>query len=166
MKRLLLLLRHAEAQPVAPGQIDFDRPLTAHGRTQALAVAPRLHDAGLSPEALLASPSLRTRQTATLVAGQLQPVPAVSYDAELYPGAPASLLLALQRCDDAVQTLLAVGHNPGLSALAGRLARAQQPSRQAQPLELPTCGLCCVELDDCSWSKLGSALVRRVSLLR
>ena len=75
MKRLLLL-RHAAAEPADAGTEDIDRPLSPRGRGEALEVADRIARAGLRCDALLVSPALRTRETATIVAAELDlPLP-------------------------------------------------------------------------------------------
>ena len=44
--RELILLRHAHAEPAAPGQDDFDRPLSLQGQAEAEAAGRWLRDHG------------------------------------------------------------------------------------------------------------------------
>jgi len=59
----VILVRHAEA---APGQPDAQRPLTTAGREAARELGERL--AGQGPRAVVCSPLLRARETATPIA--------------------------------------------------------------------------------------------------
>lgn len=108
----LYLLRHGIAEDAAPGQRDADRALTEDGirkmRKAARgmrAVIPRL-------DRVLTSPLKRALQTAGIVAEafSLEPEPCEDLALGGDPGA------ALQGLAGAV---LLVGHEPGLSVLAG-----------------------------------------------
>jgi phosphohistidine phosphatase len=152
MKRLLLL-RHAHADEARPGVADIDRPLSTRGRVEALDAARCIAAAGLRCDALLVSPAARTRQTATIVAAELDIAEPPRFDASVYLGNGATLLTALQHCAKPLETLLLVGHNPGLSELA------QHFQSVPPPLQLRTAGLCLVSFD-------GTAAGSKVRLLR
>ncbi|HEY3809543.1 MAG TPA: histidine phosphatase family protein [Steroidobacteraceae bacterium] len=137
----LLLLRHAHAQQSSPGGVDIDRPLSARGRAEALAAARSIVAAGLHCDALLASPALRTRQTAAIVAGELGLAEPLRLAASIYLGDAEALLEALGTHADGAASLLLVAHNPGISELAQRL-QAAPPA-----IELRTAGLCLIEFD-------------------
>src|ERR1700692_1730532 len=94
----LLLLRHAEAEAPRPGQPDIDRPLSELGRTEALDAADCMAAQALRVDALLVSPALRTRETAIIVAAELDIADDLQLEAGLYLGDPAALLPPLQRC--------------------------------------------------------------------
>jgi phosphohistidine phosphatase len=63
---LLYLIRHAEAEDLGTGGVsrDFDRPLTAHGRLQAQALAKVFVRLNLPVDTVVASPLVRAYQTA------------------------------------------------------------------------------------------------------
>ncbi|MFT9142880.1 SixA phosphatase family protein, partial [Acetobacter orientalis] len=67
MSRKLLLLRHAEAAPAPMGDFssaaDHARPLTAAGLAAAQRCGLWLRQQGLSPDYVVCSPAVRTRQT-------------------------------------------------------------------------------------------------------
>ncbi|HTT05542.1 MAG TPA: histidine phosphatase family protein [Steroidobacteraceae bacterium] len=164
MKRLLLL-RHGEAEPAGAAAGDFERPLTARGRAQALQAAHRLRQLHCTPDTILASPALRTRETATIVAARLEQLQALHYQSSAYPGSLEALLQLIDAVSDQSETLLLVGHNPGLSALARRLAlSASAGPTTAEPPELTTGGLCRIELSGAAWSSIDSG-VTDVTLL-
>lgn len=119
----LILVRHAHADwPDYAGR-DFDRPLTPRGLDDARATARAIHDAGHQPALLIASPALRTRQTAEIIAAELQlPPGSVRFVEGLY-NASHRLLAAEARAAAAEAPLvMMVAHNPGVSELARVLA--------------------------------------------
>jgi phosphohistidine phosphatase len=120
--KTLWLLRHAKASPGADGQADRDRPLNARGREAAGRIGRYLAARGVRPDLVLCSPSLRTRETIELVAGQLGSVPAIEFEEQLYLASERTLLEQIGRASDDLASLLLVGHNPGLEQLALELA--------------------------------------------
>jgi phosphohistidine phosphatase len=157
----LVLLRHAAAEAARPGLPDIDRALTPRGRDEALDAARCIAAARLRIDCLLVSPALRARETATLVAGELDISEPVHVESALYPGKPDELLQSLRLCAPGIGTVLMIGHNPGLSELAQRLHRGQPP------IELRTAGLCCIEFDrQARGAQLRPELATRVTLMR
>ena len=157
----LMLLRHAAAEAARPGLPDIDRALTPRGRDEALDAAGCIAAARLRIDCRLVSPALRARETATLVAGELDISEPALIESALYPGKPDELLQALRLCAPGVGTVLMIGHNPGLSELAQRLHRGQPA------IELRTAGLCCIEFGrQASWTQLRPELVTRVTVMR
>lgn len=151
--RRLVLLRHAKADsPI--GIPDEDRPLSARGRADAAAAGAWL--AGQQPPALvLCSPARRTRQTWHEVAGKLPAVPQARYERLLYAGDMSDALALIQQVDDAVDSLLVVGHNPTLSQLAYSL----DPDGGLDSDGLRTCGVAVHSVDG-SWADCGPGRAR------
>jgi phosphohistidine phosphatase len=147
--RRLLLLRHGEAEPERPGLAEFERPLTARGRLEALAVAQLVRGSQPRLDLLLASPAQRVRETANIVAAQLDMPAAPRFEPPLYLGSAEVLLEALRRCSDRLGVVLLVAHNPGLSELASRLAS------DLPPFSLCTGGLAQLEFGG-HWSELAA----------
>jgi phosphohistidine phosphatase SixA len=114
----LFIVRHAEA---APGDPDSLRPLTAAGRDVARAVGEQL--AAERPDAVLCSPLLRARETASLIArpAGLEP----EADDRLAPGATATGVRELT--EGRGDTVVIVAHQPDCSEiileLTGREAK-------------------------------------------
>lgn len=128
----LWLLRHGEAQRFAPQ--DSLRALTEQGRLDVLASAERLR--GRPLEAILASPYVRARQTAELVAQALAFPGVVEIEGWLTPeGDPRDALERLHRRPES--ELLVVTHQPFVGALAGLLIHGHRES----PLAMSTAAL-------------------------
>jgi phosphohistidine phosphatase len=118
--RRLVLFRHAKAERNAPSGEDFDRELTERGLHDARLIGRALADAGVSPGLALVSPSARTRQTwdASGLAGAGTEA---RFDKGLYHASARMLRQAVEAVEDEAETLVLVGHNPGLHELAVQL---------------------------------------------
>src|SRR5579871_154436 len=127
----LILLRHGEAQAQRPGLADFDRSLTDHGRTEALDAADCLRRTAVRIDSLLASPARRAKETALIIAAQLDFNRTLLFDPLLYREDMQALLESAQRCEADASAVLLVAHNPGISLLARHLANSLPVSREA-----------------------------------
>jgi phosphohistidine phosphatase len=117
--RTLVLLRHAKADwPQVP---DHERPLADRGRLDAPAVGRRFADDRLAPHLALCSTAARTRETWKLVAHELPHRPRTVYEERLYEATLGDLLALVSGTPDDIGTLLLVGHNPGMHAMAEAL---------------------------------------------
>mgnify|MGYP002777050411 CR=1 FL=1 len=140
--RTLILLRHAHAEPAAPGQADVDRPLSPEGLAEAEAAGRWLVEHGLVPDRVLCSPARRTRETLEAVLGVVGFVEQ-RLEAGIYEATPGTLA-ALADAHREVERLLLVGHNPGLERLLALLHSGQSGDYRGMPpgsvavLELPT----------------------------
>lgn len=115
----LILWRHAEAVDSSP---DMARELTAKGRKHADKVAAFLKQHLPADATILVSPSTRTRQTVETFTEQYTVVPSIA------PGASAHAILQAARWPNAEGTILVVGHQPTLGAVAALLLGSAEPS--------------------------------------
>ncbi len=138
--KTLTLLRHAKSGWDDAVTRDFDRPLNGKGRRAAARVGRYMRDEGLAFDGVVASPALRVQQTIAGVEDgygkTLQPV----WDKRIYMASAATLLDIAQSLDDALGTVLLVGHNPGLEDLVLMLASAS-PYRDEAEIKYPTATL-------------------------
>ncbi|MEV6009078.1 histidine phosphatase family protein [Streptomyces sp. NPDC051976] len=122
--RTIVLLRHAKAD--WPSVADHERPLADRGRQDAPVVGRRFIDDGITPELALCSTAVRTRETWKLVAHELPHRPKTVYEERLYEASLGDLLALLTETPDEIGSLLLVGHNPGMHALADALASSAE----------------------------------------
>ena len=108
----LILWRHAEAEDGSP---DVERRLTSKGSRQAAKMADWLGERLSKPIKVLASPAVRTRQTAKALTAKF-----VTSDAVGLNATPASILEAAG-WPLAGGTVVIVGHQPTLGMSAARL---------------------------------------------
>jgi phosphohistidine phosphatase len=125
----LLIVRHAEASAGSPDEL---RPLTPEGREQARQLGAALRAEGFAPSAILCSPLLRARETATALAlGE----PLV--DERLAPGASAADIRDAAAGHG--ETVVVVGHQPDCSRAVAELRGGDEPA-------FPPCAHALVEL--------------------
>lgn len=117
-----LLLRHAKAVPQEEGGPDRERALEQRGRRAAQAMARWISDHRVTPELVLCSPSLRTRQTLDIVAPAFPRPPQILLEEGLYLATSRQLLARLHELPEATGSVMLVGHNPGIQELAIALA--------------------------------------------
>jgi phosphohistidine phosphatase len=133
--RRLILFRHAKAEPRAAGQEDVDRPLAAQGRQDAALIARILVREKLTPDLALVSSARRTLETWACVqdafpGARLQPLDA------LYNAAAEEVLAEALAYADQGDTILVIGHNPGLHELAvNLLADGGAPAWQVDKMD-------------------------------
>lgn len=114
----IYFMRHGIADWPAWDRPDTERPLNKDGQKETRAVAKALAARNIRPQALLASPLPRARQTADIVAEQLGL--AVVEEPALAPGFDAAKLASiLERHGDT--DLMLVGHEPDFSETIAEL---------------------------------------------
>lgn len=113
----LIVMRHGRA---GDATIDAERELTPEGRTDVSAIGRRLKAAGVAGWPIFASPLVRTRQTADLIA--VATGGKVSIEKTLASGASLDELLGFLGARNRGPEVIIVGHMPDLGVLAGYLA--------------------------------------------
>ena len=135
----LFLLRHAHAGWAAPGERDFDRSLDNKGYSEAEIIADRASDMGYRPDVLISSTALRCRETAQAMRRAFNDSVEITFVDEMY-NAEAETYLALIFAQAPGSSVMLVGHNPTLDAVAERLIGHSQMDAQI-PSGFPTAGL-------------------------
>jgi phosphohistidine phosphatase len=108
------------------------------------------------PQLVLCSSARRARETLEVVRTALGASADVEFDAELY-GADSDLLLGrLQAVRNEVESVMLVGHNPGLQDLALMLAGDGEPrAMDLLRAKFPTGALAILEVGAPTWAELG-----------
>ena len=115
--RRLILFRHAKAEPRAPGGEDFDRSLAARGRTDAALMGRVLAREKLSPDLALVSTARRAVETWD-EARKAFPDARTETREAIYNASAEEILAEVERVAAGAETVMVVGHNPGLHELA------------------------------------------------
>ena len=113
----LILMRHAEADPVRGAGGDRGRTLSARGRIDAAAMGRALAARGWRPDLALVSPARRTRQTWDLLHDAFGDVQ-IRDDEALFNGGAQVLRQLVADAEDEAGCLMVVAHNPGVHVLA------------------------------------------------
>lgn len=144
----LILVRHAKSSWDDPALDDFDRPLNARGRADAPRIGAWLAAGGYLAGQALVSTATRALQTFARLHHGATPPPARFLDA-LYLAEPETLLRALRGAE--AETVLMIGHNPGIGAFARRLLA--EPPKDAGFEQYPTCATAVIDFAE-DWADL------------
>ena len=163
MKRLYLL-RHAKSSWKDTSLPDHDRPLAGRGRRATQAITRYLREQGIEPELVLCSTARRARETLEGIEPALGTA-ALCLEDDLYAAGAPDLLERLRSVPDDVESVMLIGHNPGLHELALGLAR---PSSTASELAVkyPTGALAILVFSASTWHALDYDTAELVDLLR
>lgn len=166
--RTLLLLRHAKSAWSDPRLDDHDRPLSSRGERAAGAMADHIAQSEPTPDLILCSTAVRTRQTlAPLVKRLGTPAPPIALEKELYLASEGTLLARLQAVSDEFATVLLIGHNDGIWHLADALA-AEGPAAALTALrqKYPTGSLATLRLSNKPWRDLAFGSAELTAFIR
>ena len=148
----LVLLRHAKSG-YPDGVADHDRPLSSRGEREAPLAGRWLAD-HVSPALVIVSSAERTQQTWDLVLAEFDSVPPHHTEPRVYEATVSGLLAVLSDVDDSVDTVMIVGHNPGLEDLTHFLVGSGDPLAMADVNEkFPTSAIAVISLS-ASWSSV------------
>jgi phosphohistidine phosphatase len=115
--KTIFIMRHAESDWENSNFEDFDRPLNTEGFASAPRMGNILYRIGVKLDLIISSPAKRAKQTAVLVsAGATIPTKMIFED-ELYSSSPNTLLKTISRLKSDCDTVLLIGHNPGIEGL-------------------------------------------------
>ena len=146
--KLLCILRHAKSTWADSTIPDIDRPLDSASKIQASSTGLFLKEKKIIPDALYSSPAKRAIDSANLIADTLQlPHEKIILEPRVYEAQVDDLLSVVQNFPDKFNSVMLIGHNPGLSLLANYLAGIHINT-------LPTSGLCCFELSTDHWQEI------------
>jgi len=144
--KTLLVLRHAKSSWNDPALDDHERPLNKRGRRDGPRMGELVQECGLIPDVVISSDAVRARLTAEAVAGAIQFAGEILLDPHLYMACPADIVSLLRTVQDNAQTVMIVGHNPGLEELVEKLTGERQ--------DLPTAALAQILLPIDQWRDL------------
>lgn len=144
--KTLTLLRHAKSSWKDRNLPDHARPLNRRGEKDAPAMAARVREAGIRPSLILSSPAVRAWNTARIVAKEINyPVEFLQREQELYMADIDDFLGLLGRQDSKFNSVMLVGHNPGLTDFANYL----MPNLTDN---IPTSGVVSMTIDTDDWN--------------
>lgn len=127
----LILLRHAQTESAVAEDDDRQRALSEEGLAQARQAGQWLLGQDCKLGLILYSPALRARQTAEAVHDSL-PQSDLREVEGIYEASPGELLALLDE-QPTSDTVMIVGHNPGLERLLGLLTNGRSGSYRGMP---------------------------------
>ncbi|HUF04765.1 MAG TPA: histidine phosphatase family protein [Aridibacter sp.] len=154
--KTLLVLRHAKSSWDFPDLSDFDRPLNKRGEEAAPFMGELISSKGLEPDLIVSSPAKRARTTAQKAAEAGGFEAPVEFDERIYGAGANTLAYIIAGFDDAADTAMIVGHNPGFEDLVAALT--------GEHSRFPTAALAVIDLDISIWSETerGKGMLREL----
>jgi len=144
--KTLYIVRHAKSSWDDPAMSDFDRPLNARGLRDLPPMAAALQSHDVYPDLILSSPANRARTTAEhyheVLGGALR------LDDRIYEASLMGLVYLAQEAFERADTVMIVGHNPGLTMLIDRMSNRTIGN-------LPTAGVVGIAFEDGSMTQRG-----------
>ena len=144
--KTLLVLRHAKSSWNDPARDDHERPLNKRGRRDGPRMGELVRQYGLVPDLVISSDAVRARLTAEAMAEAAHYAGEVVLDQQLYLASPADILSLLRTVRERADTVMIVGHNPGLEELVEQLT--------GEGTDLPTAALAQIVLPIDRWRDL------------
>src|SRR5262245_6457592 len=115
--KTLLIMRHANANRDNPEWSDFERPLSSYGLKVAPFMGSVLYQSNLQPNLIIASPAKRAKQTAVLVKEVAEVRHPIRFLEQIYKATPNVLLSLISQIEDKYESVLLIGHSPGIEEL-------------------------------------------------
>ena len=166
MKKIILL-RHGKSSWTDPGLDDHDRPLNPRGKAASPIVGEWLAYRKHLPDTILCSSSVRTRETVKGIRKSVPTLPEPVIERGLYHAAPEDMRRRLRDLPDEVESVMIVGHQPGLGSLARLLSNGTENRRCSRAYEhFPTAAAAVLEVDIETWSDLDHGLARFVDFAK
>lgn len=168
--KTVYVLRHAKADQGDGSIGDHDRPLNARGREVAPRMGAYVKAKGYKPDLVLCSTARRTVETCELVRPSLGDI-TVTFEAALYLAEARAIADRLRRLDDALGSVMVIGHNPGLEELADDLSQSPETPEEERfhrrlREKFPTCALAVITLPVKRWRDLKAAAGTLTDLMR
>ena len=157
MKKLFVL-RHAKSSWDDSSLADFDRPLNQRGMRAAPFMGELMARQSLSPAIILSSSAERARATAELVKGSANFAAEIRFDARIYEAIPQGLRQVVAELDDAINSAMLVGHNPGIEGFIRYLT--------GQLESMPTAALAVIKLNIDNWNAIDDGCGELQNLFR
>ena len=135
MKKLYIV-RHAQKEDEQIGKDDYDRELGPEGIDSAKVMAQNFALKNLPVDLIVASPALRTKKTAEIFADALKYKKTIMLNEVLYMAFVNELIETISYTFDTVDSMLLVGHNPSLTALAITLVGFKEKFQMGAIMEI------------------------------
>lgn len=142
----LTIVRHAKSSWSDSTLSDRERPLNGRGKRAAPLMAKRIAESGIRPSLIITSPAVRARTTAKIIAQHINyPLEFLQREPQLYHASVNDILDVLVTQETGFNSLMLVGHNPGLTSFANYLVPGLTNN-------LPTAGVVSVNIDRDDWN--------------
>ena len=155
MKKIYIL-RHAKSSWNDSTLSDFERPLNQRGKKDAPLMGLKLAELGIIPDLILSSAANRAYTTGSIIAEKINyPLGKIEKREDLYLASARKILKIINFIDNNQNSIMVVGHNPGLTELANDLGGLQVSN-------MPTCALVALEFAVDDWQAIHWGLGKNI----
>lgn len=144
--KTLYILRHGQKETSNPEKYDYDIELSQIGIEESELIAKKLKEKNINPDLIVSSPAQRARTTAEIVAKEIYYRKNIMYNEVIYQAFLNELIESITYTFDNVDSLMIIGHNPSLTALAVTFADFKE--------ELKTANAIRIDFDCDSWTAI------------
>lgn len=148
--KTLLLFRHGKSSWKDSSLDDHDRPLKPRGIKAARRIGKLIRHRQFHLDVVLCSTALRATETIRLCLEETSQQPTVRLSRDLYHCEPSQFVSQLRAVDSTANTVMIVGHNPGLESFLQQLTGEVYP--------FPTAALAILELEIADWPQVHEGL--------
>lgn len=151
MTKILYLVRHAKSSWKDASLDDFDRPLNKRGKRDAPEMGRRLAKEDIVPKLIISSPAERAKKTALAIAKAVgYDTSNIQWEENLYHARPVDLLRQVHTASDQSNSLMLIGHNPGLTDFCNDLSPEEIEN-------IVTVGIVCLKFEVDKWKGISLA---------
>ncbi len=166
--KILNLLRHAKSDLQDSSKRDFDRPLNDKGKRVSRAMGSWVAEQKITFDHIIASPAIRVSQTLEHFAEGYSKRLKINWERKVYLASSVTLLDMVRECDSHHDSILLVGHNPGIEDVIFDLVPddGSSPYRDNVEKKYPTGTFAQLEIDINSWSDLNEPSAKLVTFIQ
>ena len=147
-KHKFIIMRHAKSDWSSDTAKDFERPLSKRGIRNASQMGAWLKKQKIIPDRIISSPATRTKMTAHIVCGELDiNTSGIIWDDRIYEAGIEELLEVISDHARHANSMLLIGHNPGLDALLNYLSK-EKPQFNDNGKLMTTAAIAVLNYDD------------------
>ncbi|HQU92222.1 MAG TPA: histidine phosphatase family protein [Pyrinomonadaceae bacterium] len=156
--KTIYLLRHAKSSWDNESLSDFERPLNERGMNTAPFMGEVITGRGYVPSLIISSPAMRAKTTAELVIQSGDFGSQMTLDDRIYEASPNTLRQVASELGDDAESVMLVGHNPGMEGFIRYLTGLIEP--------MPTAALAVISLAIASWKDIDADSGTIVEIIR
>lgn len=156
--KTIYLLRHAKSSWDDASLSDFERPLNERGMNTAPFMGKVISRRGYSPSVIITSPAKRAATTAEIVIESAGVNAELRSDHRIYEASPNTLRTVAAETSNDLDSVMLVGHNPGMEGFIRYLTGRIEP--------MPTAALAVIELSIDSWKDLDADCGKVYEIIR
>jgi phosphohistidine phosphatase len=142
-------MRHAKSSWKELNLLDHDRPLNKRGKRTAPSMGQRLANKKHQPNLIISSTAKRAWDTASIVANKINlKVKSIETNNNLFHALPNEMCKVISKCNNNIDKLMLVGHNPAMTMLSNLLLKSNRFEN------IPTAGLVTLSIEIIHWQDI------------